>query len=85
MYTLTRLTAGKTYKYRLKAYKKVKGKIVYSAGADVQFKAKTLAEDVKAIRRPRYTVKTKKKVTVTDKTTKKKVSLAKGTSLTVTS
>ena len=85
MYTLTKLTAGKTYKYRLKAYKKVKGKIVYSAGADVQFKAKTLSEDVKAIRRPRYTVKTKKKVTVTDKTTKKKVTLAKGTSLTVTS
>ena len=46
MHTLTKLTAGKTYKYRLKAYKKVKGKIVYSAGADVQFKAKTLSEDV---------------------------------------
>ena len=81
---VSKLTEGQKYRYRLKAYKKVNGKIVYSSGSDIEFTAKAMSEDIKSIRRPRYTVKTKKKVTVTDKKTKKKVTLAKGTSLTVT-
>lgn len=82
---VSNLTEGKKYRYRLRAYKKVNGKIVYSSGSDVVFTGKKLTENIKAIRRPYYTVKTKKKVTVKDLTAKKNVTLAKGTKLSVTS
>ncbi len=80
---VSKLTEGKKYRYRLKAYKKSGGKIVYSSGSDIEFTAKAMSESIKSIRRPRYTVKTKKKVTVRDATAKKNVTLAKNTSLTV--
>ena len=84
MCKVSKLTEGKKYRYRLRAYRKIKGKIVYSSGTNVEFTAKAMSEDIKTVRRPRYTVKTKKKVTVRDKTAKKNVTLAKGTKLTVT-
>lgn len=84
-YTVRKLTEGKTYKYILRAYKKKNGKTVYSSPSRaVEFKARSMSDDIMTIRRPRYTVTTKKKVTVLNKTTKKKVTLAKGTKLTVT-
>lgn len=83
--TIKKLKAGTKYRYILKAYKTQKGKKVYSASSDkADFTARSLSESVLSIRRPRYTVTTKKKVTLLDKTTKKKVTLAKGTKLTVT-
>lgn len=81
---VSNLTEGKKYRYRLRAYRKISGKIVYSSGSDIEFTAKSMSDDIMAIRRPRYTVKTKKKVTVRDSSAKKNVTLAKGTSLTVT-
>lgn len=83
--TIKNLKKGNKYRYILKAYKTQKGKKVYSAASvKAEFTAKKLSESVLSIRRPRYTVTTKKKVTVLDKTTKKKVTLKKGTKLTVT-
>lgn len=83
--TLTKLKNGTTYRYYLKAFKKKGSKKIYSAASNkVKATAKGLSESILDIRRPRYTVTTKKKVTVQNKTTKKKVTLAKGTKLTVT-
>ena len=83
--TVRNLKSGNKYRYIIRAYKNKKGKKVYSASSGtVEFTAKKLSSSVLSVRRPRYTVTTKKTVTVTDKTAKKKVTLAKGTKLTVT-
>lgn len=83
--TVRNLQAGKTYKFLLKAYKTQKGKKYLSKASDkISVKAKKLSESVLSVRRPYYTVTTKRKVTVTDKTLGKKVTLKKGTKLAVT-
>lgn len=83
--TLRNLQAGKTYKFLLKAYKKQNGKKYLSKASNkISVKVKKLSESVLSVRRPYYTVTTKKKVTVLDKTTGEKVTLKKGTKLAVT-
>ena len=83
--TIKNLKKSTKYRYILKAYKTKKGKKIYSSASDkADFTAKELSDSVLSIRRPRYTVTTKKNVTVLNKTTKKKVTLKKGTKLTVT-
>ena len=83
--TIRNLQPGKTYKYLLKAYKKQNGKKYLSKASNkISVKAKKLSESVLSIRRPYYTVKTKKKVTVWNITLSKKVTLKKGTKLAVT-
>ena len=83
--TVRGLEAGKKYRYMLKAFVKKNGKKVYSKASNkVEFTAKELSESVLSIRRPRYTVKTKRKVTLLNQTTKEKITLKKGTKLAVT-
>lgn len=83
--TVKNLKSGKTYKYLLKAYKKQKGKKYLSKASNkISVKAKKLSESVLSVRRPYYTVKTKKSVTVWNKTLNRTVTLKKGTKLAVT-
>lgn len=80
--TLKSLTAGKTYKFRLRSYRKAGGATLWSGySSTVSVKITAFSSDVKSVRTPKYTVKLRSTITVTNLTTGKKQTLKKGTKL----
>lgn len=82
--TVSRLTADTTYKFRIRSYRTVSNQKVYSnPSSTVSATAIALTDEVKSIRRPYYTTKLKKSVTVTSNG--RKIKLKKGTRILATS
>lgn len=81
--TFKNLSTTSPSSFRIRSYRKVKNAILYSGFSKktVSLQAKAFSSDVKSVTDPRYKVKLKKAVTVTDPKTKKAIKLAKGTKL----
>lgn len=83
--TISKLTAGKTYKFRVRSYRKSGSVISYSSPSKVlTIKAKALSQEAQTVRSCRYKATVKTTVTAKNKTTKKNFTLKAGTKITVT-